>query len=244
MKNFLNQIKYANPNLPKSTKIIYGSLFVLLMIGVLSKVITNPWILLQIAVLIFSVSCHELAHGYTANRFGDPTARLAGRLTLNPIKHIDLLGILVPIVLIFSGAPFVIGWAKPVPISYRILKKNRFGYFSVSIAGIFVNLFLVFFAATMLKFFPLEIKAYIYLLNFLLRINLVLAVFNLLPIPPLDGSKILESFLDEKGVRFLESMERYGFILIIVLLATGVLQPIISSLMGMILQLVNIYLNL
>ncbi|MBZ4684198.1 MAG: peptidase [Fusobacteriales bacterium] len=242
MKDFLEEIKRHNPNMSNITKYIYLGILGLILILVSSSIINNPWILAQIIVLIISVSLHELAHGYTAYKFGDPTAKIAGRLTLNPIRHIDLVGLLVPIVLIFSGAPFVIGWAKPVPVSYRILKDNKKAYFSVAIAGILTNLILVFLAATIIKFVSISVILSNIML-YMIQINLILAIFNLIPIPPLDGSKILESFLDYRGRTYLQNIEKYGFIIIIVLLYTGMLQMLMTPIYSLFISLIKLYIS-
>ncbi|TDT67892.1 Zn-dependent protease [Hypnocyclicus thermotrophus] len=242
MKDFLEEIKRNNPNIPKITKYIYLGILGLIGLLIINSIIKNPLILAQILVLIISVSLHELAHGYIAYKFGDPTAKIAGRITLNPIKHIDLLGLLVPVLLIFSGAPFVIGWAKPIPVSYKILKDNKKAYFSVAIAGILTNLILVFLVATIIKFVSLNIVL-ANIMFYMIQINLILAIFNLIPIPPLDGSKILESFLDYRGKLYLQNIEKYGFIIIIVLLYTGMLERLMMPIYNLFLIIIKIYIN-
>lgn len=163
---------------------------------------------------------HEVAHGAAAYAFGDSTARDLGRLSLNPIKHIDLWGsIVVPGFLILSGAGFVLGWAKPVPYNPYNLKNRRLGEFCVAIAGIVVNICLAVFFSLVLRYHAwfnisasvLEIIAYIVI------INLVLAVFNLMPVPPLDGSKILFSVLPYRYQGVIRQFEQYGLIAVIIL---------------------------
>jgi len=244
MKEFFNNFKYVNRDMPRSTKIIYGGLAGLLLVFLIGRLKENPTILIMIGVLMMSVILHELAHGVVAYLNGDSTAKLMGRLTLNPVKHIDPLGMLLPIGLILMGSSFVIGWAKPVPVNYRNLKKGEFSVFMVSIAGVVVNFALAFLGATIIKFFP-----EVYIANdivgaatgYLIRINLVLGVFNLLPIPPLDGSKILWS-LGGDGIKdMVENLDRYGFFIIIALSYLGILWKIIDPIFGFLVNILNMY---
>lgn len=152
---------------------------------------------LTLIILILSVIVHEVAHGYAANSLGDPTARLAGRLTLNPIPHIDLLGsIIIPGLLVLTGSPMLFGWAKPVPYNPYNLRNHRWGEFLVATAGIATNLFIaivfgliVRFGATTLPTTAISLAATIAF------INLFLGLFNLIPFPPLDGFTALRSAL-------------------------------------------------
>jgi len=156
-------------------------------------------IVLQIAVLIFSVVVHEVAHGYAALRLGDPTAKYAGRLTLNPMKHLDMWGsFLVPLFLAISQIGFVFGWAKPVPYNPYNLKDQRYGPAIVGVAGPLSNLILALISGISLRILLVTgmadgLLASIFALMFI--INIALMVFNLFPIPPLDGSKLLFAFL-------------------------------------------------
>lgn len=154
--------------------------------------------LTSIVVLIMSVVLHELAHGYAANALGDPTARLAGRLTVNPVPHIDPVGsLLVPGILFITGAGFLFGWAKPVPYNPYNLNNQRWGEPFVAAAGPLTNLLLAFIFGMLVRF-SAELglsAAFIEIAHFVVLINVLLALFNSLPIPPLDGSKIIMPFL-------------------------------------------------
>lgn len=246
MRDFFENFKYANRDMPKSTKIIYGGLAGLMLVFLIGRLIQNPTILIMIGILMISIILHELAHGMVAYLNGDSTAKLMGRLTLNPIKHIDPLGMLLPIGLILMGSSFVIGWAKPVPVNYRNFKKGEFSVFMVSIAGVVVNFTLAFLGATIIKIFP-ELYTNNYIIHmaigYLIRINLVLGIFNLLPIPPLDGSKILWSLGGDWIKDMIESLDRYGFFIIIGLSYLGLLWKIIDPIFSFSVKILNMYIN-
>jgi len=157
-------------------------------------------ILIQIAVLLMSVVIHEVSHGLAANRLGDPTAKYAGRLSLNPLKHLDPWGsFLMPISLLILGSPFLFGYAKPVPYNPNNLKNKKWGPAMVAAAGPLSNLVIALVFGLVLIFSPISSSPYIgNLINifaYIVILNLVLAVFNLIPIPPLDGSKIISAVL-------------------------------------------------
>ena len=192
--------------------------------------------LASIAALMIAIIGHEIMHGWVAYRYGDSTAKNAGRLTLNPIKHIDLIGsILVPGLLFMSGAPFLFGWAKPVPIDTRVVIDNG-GYsaaMQVSLAGIAYNLLMAFFASVVFLSLdmPLVSDSLLYIFFYILLIklvlfNVILAVFNLWPVPQFDGAHFL-SFLGlqmgtAKIAQFYQRYEPYGmFIIIIILMIPG-----------------------
>lgn len=189
-------------------------------------------IIIFIFILLFSVIFHEVAHGIVAEKLGDPTARDAGRLTLNPIPHIDLFGsILLPVMLwIATAGAFVIGAAKPVPVDYRYFKNFRRDMFLVSIAGVATNLLLAVIATLVLRFVPgISLVAQQLLLQTII-LNIALAVFNSLPIPPLDGSKMLAAifgFFNESWMYRILEMERWGFMIVILFLITGLLDKIL-----------------
>ncbi len=188
-------------------------------------------IIIYVAILLFSVIFHEVAHGLVAERLGDPTARYAGRLTLNPIPHIDLFGsILLPVFLLLVGSPIIFGSAKPVPVDYRNLRNLKRDMILVALAGVAVNFLLALVAAIVYRFTPGLSKFGSDLLFQTIALNLVLCFFNLLPIPPLDGSKVLASilgFFDREWMHSFLLLERYGFFFLILLLYTGLIQNII-----------------
>lgn len=174
-----------------------------------------------IAILIMSVVIHEVAHGAMAYRFGDMTARLAGRLTLNPIKHLDPIGsIILPALLVISQAGFVIGWAKPVPYNPLNLTNRRWGTLAVASAGIIANFAIAIVFSVIIRITlnsGLASEPLIFVLSTIVLVNIVLAFFNLMPVPPLDGSKILFSLLPTKFAHYEALLERYGLVFAILL---------------------------
>lgn len=181
-------------------------------------------------VLVFSLTVHESAHAWAADRLGDPTARMLGRLSLNPAVHVDPIGtILFPLVGMLTGAP-LIGWAKPVPIAAWRFERGRRDYLMVAAAGPLSNLLLAFLAAVALRLLPpsllLPSQAGVMapLARFAweaLQINLLLAIFNLLPIPPLDGSSVLSGVLPERAAANIDRLRPYGFVLLYALMLSG-----------------------
>ena len=180
--------------------------------------------LISFALLIFSIILHEIAHGAIAERLGDPTARIMGRLTLNPKSHIDpMMSILFPLILILSGSRVVFGAAKPVPIDPFNFREPRKDMGLVGLAGPMTNFFLGAIAALLLKLLIAAsiipaLSVFYYLFNNFIYYNFLLAAFNLLPIPPLDGSRILAAILPEEYAKLLDSLEPYGLFILFFLL--------------------------
>ena len=181
--------------------------------------------------ILIALTFHEFAHGLAAYAMGDDTAKNAGRLSLDPMKHIDPIGFIMLFIMRF-------GWAKPVPINENNFKHERLGLFFVSIAGITMNLILALIFQLILFFTAdiVQLSAYVDVMRGIVWINIMLAAFNLLPIPPLDGSKIIYTFLP-RNLRFtFYKYERYGSIILIILLLTGgislLLNPVISALIS------------
>ncbi len=172
-----------------------------------------------IIVLIMSIVAHEVSHGYAAERMGDPTARLAGRLTLNPLKHIDPIGsVILPALLIFSGSGFVFGWAKPVPYNPANLRDQKWGTVAVASAGILTNFFIAIVFGLLIRIAvvaSVTSQPLFTIGSTIVFVNLLLGIFNLVPLPPLDGSKILFSFLPFKFRNVETFLEKYSLILLI-----------------------------
>lgn len=180
-------------------------------------------IIFQILILLLSVVAHEVAHGYAALYFGDRTALNQGRLTLNPIKHIDPVGtIVVPLLLVLFKSPIGFGWAKPVPYNPYNFTNYVWGTRAVALAGVFVNFMLALIFGLALRFIPLTadgvVTPMMSIMSMIVVMNLALGIFNLIPIPPLDGSKILFSFLPQRYARYQEVLEQNGFLIIFGLL--------------------------
>lgn len=187
-------------------------------------------LLLGIIVLIFSAILHEIAHGYVADRLGDPTARLAGRLTLNPLPHIDpIMSIAIPALLILSGSPIVFGAAKPVPVNPLMLKEGRKDLALVALAGPLTNLFLALLGAAILKVYSGD-PTIVTLLTLVVFYNLALGFLNLIPIPPLDGSKFFSIILPERIAQQYFAFAPFGIFILFFLLLASPLGDILSSL--------------
>jgi len=201
--------------------------------GLLSLLFSSPILFIALAVLLlYSIIAHEVAHGWVAYLFGDDTAMRYGRLTLNPASHLDPIGTLMLFLVGF-------GWAKPVPINYYRLKNARFGLFSVALAGCAANVLIAIIAIFLLQLEivkPNSILAVI--LPIVARINIILGAFNLIPIPPLDGSKILMSFLPEEAQNNFARLEPYGFFILVFLLFTGLLNPLIAFMQNLVYGLI------
>jgi len=205
--------------------------------GLISLLFQNPLAFVLVAVpLLYSIIIHELAHGWVAYKMGDSTAKWLGRLSLNPIKHLDPIGTIMLFV-------FGFGWAKPVPVNFNNLHDERKGLIFVSAAGITANIILAFFSLLLLRLLtPSPFGMLSTILSYFAQINIMLASFNLIPIPPLDGSKILMGFLSRKAQYALERLEPYGMFIIIALLYMGILNPLISFFGGTIRGLIGVLL--
>jgi Zn-dependent protease len=174
-------------------------------------------LIFSIAILIMSVVIHEVSHGYAALLQGDPTAKYEDRLTLNPLKHLDPFGSVILPFLTFITAGFAFGWARPVPYNPYNLKNQRWGELIVAIAGPISNILIALIFGLILRFSYESLPAAsLQLIVFIVVINLGLAIFNLVPIPPLDGSKVLYAFLPYRFQEFRQNLERYSFILVII----------------------------
>jgi Zn-dependent protease len=196
-----------------------------------------PNLVMYMVVLLLAISAHEAAHAWMSDQFGDDTARLLGRVTLNPVAHTDPIGtLLIPIVGFIFGAMGggrfpLIGWGKPTPVNPLRWRRKDLANVMVSIAGILANLLIAVIAFIILKVLlrtslgdsiPESIQEPVFLfLQFLLTMNISLAIFNLLPFPPLDGSKVLETFLPASMQPILETMERYGYLILMALMYMG-----------------------
>ena len=188
--------------------------------------------------VLFAITLHEVAHGWVARLFGDNTAFAMGRLSLNPIRHVDPVGtLLIPALLILFNTGFVFGWAKPVPVVMNNLRNPRRDMATVAMAGPFVNLLMAVFWMLLLKIALSSggegiFQGLIYMSAAGVLINLVLMVLNLFPIPPLDGSRVLNGFLPEALAQKVDRIEPYGMVIVLLMLATGVLGKLLLPLLA------------
>ena len=205
--------------------------------GLLNLLFKDPLTFILIAIpLMYAIIFHELAHGWVAYRMGDPTAKSLGRLSLNPLKHLDPVGTIMLFI-------FGFGWAKPVPVDLTRLRDRRKGMIAVSSAGIIANMLLAFSALFLDRLLsPSPSGMLALLLFYFAKINIILAAFNLIPLPPQKRKKILVGFAPPAIQKHLFRLERYGFFIIIGLLYLGVLNPVINFFQSMILSFINLLL--
>jgi len=205
--------------------------------GLLNLLVKDPLTFVLLAIpLLYSIIIHELAHGWVAYFMGDSTAKYQGRLTLNPLKHLDPVGTAMLFI-------FGFGWARPVPVNFRHLRSARLGLILVSSAGIIANMIFAFLAVLLLRLLsPSPSGSTGLFLYYLAQINIMLASFNLIPIPPLDGSKILMGFMSERLQYAFSRLEPFGFFIIIGLLYLGALNPVIQFFRWGILALIGVLL--
>jgi Zn-dependent protease len=218
-----------------------------------------PKLVIYMVVLLLAISAHEAAHAWMSNKFGDDTAKLLGRITLNPTAHTDPIGtLLIPIVGFIVGAMGggripLIGWGKPTPVNPLRWRNKDLANVMVSLAGILANLFIAIVAFTIFKVLlhsgvifsmsPSMQEPVVLFLENLLIMNISLAVFNLLPFPPLDGSKVLETFLPASMQPILEMLEQYGYWILIILIYVGFFNAIISPILSIVYYLLLLGVN-
>ena len=194
-------------------------------------------LLIYIIPLLFAITLHEAAHGWVASKLGDHTARMMGRVTLNPIKHVDPVGtILVPLaLLLMPGVGFIFGWAKPVPINFRALRSQKSGMIWVALAGPGANFLM---AIGWLILAIISLKLELFILYSMARVgiflNILLAVFNLLPIPPLDGSRVISALLPGPLAYKYGQFEQYGFLILLGLMLIGGFQLFVLPIVALI----------
>ena len=187
-------------------------------------------------VLILSIVFHEIAHGYVAYRLGDPTAKASNRLSLNPLRHVDPFGsVLLPLILVMTNSPVLFGWAKPVPVNPGYFRDVKKGMMLVGVAGPASNLVLASAAALVFRVLGPDGLIGLFLVQVCI-INVVLALFNLIPVPPLDGSRVVVGFLPEDMARNYLRLEPYGFLIIFGLLWVGALNYVLWPLAGVLLR--------
>lgn len=189
--------------------------------------------------ILFAITLHEAAHGYVAHKFGDDTAKKLGRITLNPLKHIDLVGTIIVPIMMLSTTNFIFGWAKPVPVNDRKLRQPKKHMAIVAAAGPLSNLAMAIFWVLVLKISIIAIKDEMaggLIIAFMCQagilINIILMVLNLLPIPPLDGSKILAAFLPPPLDKYINQANLIGLVIVVVLLVTGLLSAIMMPMIN------------
>lgn len=199
-------------------------------------------VVISFPVFIFAMVIHEVAHGWVAYKLGDPTAKFSGRLTLNPLSHIDPLGtILLPIILVILRSPVVFGWAKPVPINFMRLHNPKKDIVWVGLAGPLANIIFAFILVVLLRLVPIYNFTLIYgIMKMAILVNLFLAAFNLVPIPPLDGSRVLFGLLPPNMAMRYMSIEPYGFMILFVLLWLGFIDWFVYPLIEVLARIIGV----
>jgi Zn-dependent protease len=204
----------------------------------MSRIMNADTIFLALPALVFSIILHEVAHGYAAYRLGDPTAKYSNRLTLNPLAHVDLMGsIVLPIFLILVHSPVLFGWAKPVPFNPYYFRNPKKGIMIVGAAGPLTNFALALISGVLFQAVAPFAEVVGRFLGYFCVTNVILGTFNLIPIPPLDGSRVLYGLLPERWLQSYMQIERYGFIILFVLLWGGALDRVIYPVAGVLLNL-------
>ena len=220
VKNYYDRFKVLNPQYSEIKLGIIAAIIIYFIARIFFVVEISRDMIISLLVFVISMTLHEVAHGYVAYKFGDDTAKREGRITLNPLKHIELTGIILPVLILLSGFKFLVGWAKPVPVNFYNLRPHRLGLFCVAVAGIVVNFILAGISLILLKLggkyldvdsIFMTVMIYVYV------INLLLGLFNLIPITPLDGGRIVYSFSGNKIREFYNKIERYGILIIFVI---------------------------
>ena len=255
MKKFYMKFKELNPKNTELKLIVIIAIIIFLISNVFRKFEFSIDYIIVFTAFITAAMCHEVAHGYAAYLFFFFTAKREGRLSFNPIKHIDIKGLLLPLLLLLSGTKFLIGWAKPVPVDFDNLRPHRLGFFVVAVAGIVVNFILAGISLILLRtmfhasyhiFYEdilvkgsLGTEIIVKFLIYFFFINILLAIFNLIPITPLDGGRIIYSFAPKPIRDFYDKIEKYGIIIVFLLLWAGLFSNVFEKVFDFLIKLLG-----